>query len=318
MGVEAIGLSWRPISKIVAWGKRGCSSILNLGEQGERPGPSLIAVRFAGQLIGPQGRDHAGGQRLYRHAPVQLPARAHRVAQGVFGGGLEGDGDSCLKLSGVGPNHHSPMRTYVEHISTPLVHTGQGASLLTKPMPEIDSASNAGHSRVARGQSMGTKIEVRAGDIEFAFESDQAISVSEAKSFIDQVHEMAKSVGGAKAKPNGSSAPPSLPKNGDGGGTTDIDLHVNSVAERLNVKSASDVAMAAAAYLQLVKGNASYSRSDLLAAMREATNYYNENMRANLTKTLKRLTGTKLNQLANKTFSIKAPELAKFRDQLAQ
>lgn len=167
---------------------------------------------------------------------------------------------------------------------------------------------------------MTSKLQVRVGEVEFALESENMITVEEAKDFLNQVKEIAAALSQVTPRPIQAPTPTPQASNLQSANSAsgEIDLHVNSVAERLHASSAPDVTMAAAAYLQLVKGRTSFSRTELLEAMREASNYYNENMRGNLTKTLKRLTGTKLNQLANKTFSIKAPELAEMRQKLAQ
>lgn len=167
---------------------------------------------------------------------------------------------------------------------------------------------------------MTSKLQVRAGEVELTLESENAITVEEAKEFLNQVKDIATVLSQAPSKPASLPTTPYQASKSENASNVsgEIDLHVNSVAERLHASSAPDVTMAAAAYLQLVKGKTSFSRTELLEAMREASNYYNENMRGNLTKTLKRLTGTKLNQLANKTFSIKAPELIDMRQKLAK
>lgn len=171
---------------------------------------------------------------------------------------------------------------------------------------------------------MGTKLQLRAGDVEFTFESDESISISDAKDFISQVREVAVAFGSAKRsaslpndKANGSETKRSAAEE-DGEGQSDgFNLHVNSVAERIGAKSGSDVAMAAAAQLQLVEGKTSFSRKELLDTMKEATNFYSQTMRSNLSATLKGLIGTKLNQLKNDHYAIKSTELANLRVLLA-
>jgi|GEM_PF-2453933 len=77
--------------------------------------------------------------------------------------------------------------------------------------------------------------------------------------------------------------------------------------------------MAAAAHLQVVKKQDSFSRKELLDTMKAATNHYNRTMSSNLSAILRGLIGgSKLNQLNNDNFAIKSSELANIRAKLAE
>lgn len=163
---------------------------------------------------------------------------------------------------------------------------------------------------------MTTKVQLRAGEVEFTFESDTPIAVSDVKEMLAQVQELAQSIAppqapsqSPEASPNGPAAPllleDGVPK-----------LHINSIAERLSATTGPDVAVAAAAFLQIVQGKQSFTRKDLLEAMKAATHVYNQNMSSNLSTTIKNLTGTKLNQLANDSFALKGDELKDLRGKL--
>ncbi|MFK4002950.1 hypothetical protein [Qipengyuania sp. NPDC077563] len=168
---------------------------------------------------------------------------------------------------------------------------------------------------------MSTKIQMRAGEVEFTFESDNSISVTEAQQFLEKIHDIAKSVGQPKSATSAvtdsveenSSTQEAHKQSG-----APLDLHVNSVAEQLGAKSGPEVAMAAAAFLQLVEGKESFSRKELLETMKEATNYYSQTMSKNLSATLKNLIGSKLTQLKSDRYAIKAVELSNLRSRLAE
>jgi hypothetical protein len=96
-----------------------------------------------------------------------------------------------------------------------------------------------------------------------------------------------------------------------------LKLHVNSVAERLNASSGPEVAVASAAYLQIVQGKQSFTRKELLDSMKAATNVYNQNMSSNLSAIIKTLTGSKFNQLANDSYALKGDEIKDLRGKLA-
>lgn len=171
---------------------------------------------------------------------------------------------------------------------------------------------------------MGTKIHLRAGEVELSLETESPLAVSDIKEFISQIQELAQSLvpefddTAPLAPPDGS--------NGTGSSTTaplllehsNPQLHVNSVADRLSAKSGPELVIAAAAYLQIVEGKQSFTRKELLEAMKSATSHYNQNIGSNLSAALKSLSASKLNQLNNGTYALKSNELAALRSQIAK
>ncbi|MBD3747212.1 MAG: hypothetical protein IE932_13480 [Sphingopyxis terrae] len=165
---------------------------------------------------------------------------------------------------------------------------------------------------------MTTKIQMRAGEVEFTLESDMPIAVSDIRDFLTQVQELAQSI----APPTATAPPPSSSIGNTANGQLLLEdgtpkLHVNSVAERLNASSGPEVAVASAAYLQIVQGKQSFTRKELLDSMKAATNVYNQNMSSNLSSIIKTLTGSKFNQLANDSYALKGDEIKDLRGKLA-
>jgi len=172
---------------------------------------------------------------------------------------------------------------------------------------------------------MGTKIHLRAGEVELSLETESPLAVSDIKEFISQVQELAQSLA-----PEPDDTAPFAPPHGSNGTVssstpaplllehTNPQLHVNSVADRLSVKSGPELVIAAAAYLQIVEGRPSFTRKDLLDTMKTATSHYNQNMGSNLGAALKSLSSSKLNQLNNGTYALKSQELAGLRSQIAE
>lgn len=172
---------------------------------------------------------------------------------------------------------------------------------------------------------MGTKIHLRAGAVELSLETESPLAVSDIKEFIAQVQELAQSL--APEPDDTAPLTPSSGSNGTGSaGTTaplllehtSPQLHVNSVADRLSVKGGPELAIAAAAYLQVIQGKQSFSRQELLQTMKSATSHYNQNMGSNLGASLKSLSGSRLNQLSNGTFALKSHELAALRARISE
>lgn len=166
---------------------------------------------------------------------------------------------------------------------------------------------------------MTTKLHLRAGDVELSYETDTPIAVSDVRDFISQVQDLAQAVGQPVMNPTddddapaGAAAKPLLIEH------TKVDLHLNTIADRLAVKNAADLAIAAAAFLQIVEGKESFTRREWLTAMQTATNFYNQNMSGNFSKTVSRLTGSKINQLSNDRFALKSNDLSDLRNRLAE
>lgn len=166
---------------------------------------------------------------------------------------------------------------------------------------------------------MTTKLQLRAGDVELIYETDTPIAVSDVRDFISQVQDLAQAIG--------QPAPEITVDSAEGVSVqpkplmlehSKVDLHLNTIADRLSVKNSADLTIAAAVYLQLVEGKESFTRRDLLTAMQTATNFYNQNMSSNFSKTLSRLNGSKVNQLSNDKFALKSTELADLRAKLVE
>lgn len=164
---------------------------------------------------------------------------------------------------------------------------------------------------------MATKIHLRAGEVELTLESDNPLAVSDIKDFIAQVQDLAQSLipqsaTPASHAPNAPNEAPLLIEH------TSPQLHVNSVADRVGGKSASELAVAAASYLQIVSGKQSFTRKELLDTMKSATTFYSVNMGSNSSATLKSLITTRFNQVANDTYSLRSHDLIELRAKLAQ
>jgi hypothetical protein len=96
-------------------------------------------------------------------------------------------------------------------------------------------------------------------------------------------------------------------------------LAPNTVAARLNAKTGTDVAIAAAAHLQICRGNETFNRDELRKSMQAQTNYYKAAMNGNLTTILKSLIASKrINSLENDQMSLAAGEIASLKAKLAQ
>ncbi len=138
------------------------------------------------------------------------------------------------------------------------------------------------------------------GHIEFEYEGDAPYDTDAVKDLFTHLETL------MGAAPPGAFATPEPPPSSNGVDLTaaapsDLgSLAPNTVAARLNAKTGPDVAIAAAAYLQICQGKTTFSRGALLTTMKAETGYYNTMMSSNLTSALKTLIASKrINSLTN-------------------
>ena len=163
---------------------------------------------------------------------------------------------------------------------------------------------------------MTAKVRIKAGPVEFEYEGETELGVSDIKDLFSHIETLFKVP--VLAEGGEAHAPAAHPvgDNGvvNGGG---LKLHVNSVAQKLKAKSGSEVAVAAAATLQICECKQTFSRTELLDTMKKATMHYSANMSGNLTKILGTLVGSKFNQISDGVYSLTSEEYQKLAAQLA-
>ena len=167
---------------------------------------------------------------------------------------------------------------------------------------------------------MANILKIKAFEVSVSLETDEMITFEEVHELLSKIAEAAERIG---VPPTPVASSESIDskislKQSDGSAGTKIDLHVNAVAEALDAKTGPEVALAAAAYLQLVRGRDSFSRKELLDAMKEATSFYSKSMSGNLSKILKQLVGDEFTQHSNDNYALKSATIASLRPRLAQ
>lgn len=162
------------------------------------------------------------------------------------------------------------------------------------------------------------KVRIKAGSVEFEYEGDAELSVQDIKDLFSHIEMLFKAPAHAERDEAHAASPAA---SSDHAAKVDQNpiakLHVNSVAQALKAKSGVEVAVAAAATLQIVEGKPSFTRNELLDTMKKATMHYNTNMSSNLTKILGTLVGSKFNQLADGVYSLKADQHQKLATEIA-
>ena len=96
-------------------------------------------------------------------------------------------------------------------------------------------------------------------------------------------------------------------------------MTTNTIASRLGAKKGNDIVIAACAHLSLAKGADTFTRSNILAEMKLATNYYKQTMSKNLSNSLKTLVNqNKLLETATDTYALEASTKAQLEAQLSE
>lgn len=96
-----------------------------------------------------------------------------------------------------------------------------------------------------------------------------------------------------------------------------INLSIAAIAQRLETRTATDLALAAGAYLALAKDKAEFSRDELHSEMKTATGFYSQTMSGNLSKSLAALTKNKsFNQTANGKYALTSRKAEEIRSKL--
>jgi hypothetical protein len=168
---------------------------------------------------------------------------------------------------------------------------------------------------------MPTKLKIKMGHIEFEYEGEAPYDTESVKDLFTHLETLMSA-----APPGTFDAPPPSPPPSNGAIEADAlassDLGSwapNTIAARLSTKTGTDVAIAAAAYLQICTGKNMFSRDELRTNMQAQTGYYNAGMSGNLTKILKALIASKrINSLANDQMSLSAGEMASLKAKLAE
>ncbi len=160
---------------------------------------------------------------------------------------------------------------------------------------------------------MSSKIRIKMGEMEVEYEGSEEFMKQELLELVSTVSGLFKKAG---AEIGGKVV--FKPDNGEGEGTPGGDKikgTTGTIAGKLQCKSGTDLAIAAAARLTLVDGRDRFSYQDVLAQMKAASGYFKKGYGTNLTNALRTLTKQgKLIEVATNTYTIESS----FKQELEQ
>lgn len=148
---------------------------------------------------------------------------------------------------------------------------------------------------------MTSKIKIKAGLIEVEFEGSEEYMKEQLPSLVELLCSIAPDpTENSEGEKDELFVAPTNSK-------SKLQLTTNTIAAKLNVKTGSELILAACAHLTFVKGADTFKRSNISAEMKLASNYYKENFHKNLSSSLKTLVANgKLLETASDTYALSA------------
>jgi hypothetical protein len=148
---------------------------------------------------------------------------------------------------------------------------------------------------------MTSKVRIKAGSVEVEFEGSEEYMKDELPTLVELLYSLSPADDSDEEEESvelQATVDTSKQK---------LQMTTNTIAAKLNAKKAGDLILAACGHLALVKGATTYSRSNILAEMKLATNYYKATMNKNLSGSLRTLVKqNKLLETATDTYALDA------------
>jgi len=158
---------------------------------------------------------------------------------------------------------------------------------------------------------MTSKVRIKAGAIEVEFEGSEEYMKEELPALVELLYSL-----GPLNENGEEEESQELPASSDTS-KQKLQLTTNTISAKLNVKKGGELVIAACAHLTLVKGADTFSRSNILAEMKLANNYFKESMSKNLSNTLKVLVKQdKLLETATDRYALQAAVKTTLESQL--
>lgn len=163
-----------------------------------------------------------------------------------------------------------------------------------------------------------SKIKIKLGAIEVEYEGSESFLKEELPALLSAVSDLyqrSQSTLPPGASSASGAAPASVGENPD---RPRLQATTGSIAARLQVKSGSELIMAAAARLSFVEGMSSFSRQRITEEMKTATAYFKPGYVNNLSKYLHSLVKDgKLNEPSQGNFALTASSLKELEPRVA-
>lgn len=153
------------------------------------------------------------------------------------------------------------------------------------------------------------QIKITVGAVSIEYDGDQSYIENGLAEFLDHVIQKSSSVPQLEAN---STTQTTAPVN------SSLALSTNTIAQNIGVKTGSELALAAIAKINLIKGQPAAARQEILDEMREATTYFKDSYVSNLSAYLDTLVkNRRVNLVAKATYALAAAERNRLEGLLA-
>ncbi len=149
---------------------------------------------------------------------------------------------------------------------------------------------------------MEARIKLKIGAIEVEFEGTESYLKTELPKLLEGIFDLY-----SPDKDLDLSEEEELIQENTDPGKKKFNLTTNSIATRLDVKSGPDLILAACIHMHFSKGAETFTRANIIAEMKQASNFYKGNYISNLSKYLKSLmVGKKIIERSKDTYALDA------------
>lgn len=150
---------------------------------------------------------------------------------------------------------------------------------------------------------MTSKVRIKAGAIEVEFEGSEDYMKDELPALVELLYSLSPTDDLAQEEEGESDElAASIDQT-----KQKLQMTTNTIASKLSVKVGNDLVIAACAHLTFVKGADTFTRANILAEMKLASNYFKATMRKNLSSSLKTLINQgKILETAKDTYALDA------------
>ncbi len=161
---------------------------------------------------------------------------------------------------------------------------------------------------------MTSRIRIKLGEMEIEYDGEEQFIKEELHGMVSKYAELYKEyckVIGQKAEENNKGV-------GSKGNNPSISGTTKTIAAKLDVKSGPDLILAAAAQLTFVANKGTFSRQEIIDAMKAATGHYKKSYLSNLTQYLDQVVkDQKLVETATDQYALKDSYKLTIGDKLA-
>lgn len=162
---------------------------------------------------------------------------------------------------------------------------------------------------------MNSKIRIKLGAIEVDYEGTETFLKEELPSFLRTVSDLYQN---SKEIVSNEGIETNLPLRAAETSSVKIEMTTSAIATKLSVSSGSQLLLAAAAHLRIVKGFEKFERKLLSEQMRSASSFFKESYIKNLSKSIKTLMReAKLNEPSNGVYALTHIAEQELRNRLA-